>query len=69
VGKRGMLARIGSRIIWLALILFAVMNFTETILLCLITVGIGCAGWYLSEAIALIQESEWSPESAAPHLS
>jgi hypothetical protein len=66
MGKRGMLARIGGHIIWLALILCAVTNFTGTVVLCLVTVGIGYCGWYLSEVIALIQESEWSPESAAP---
>jgi hypothetical protein len=63
-----MLARPDSLIIWFALILCAVMDFTGTILLCLITVGIGWAGWYLSETIALIQDSEWSPQSASPHL-
>jgi hypothetical protein len=51
----GILARLGSHIIWLALILCAVMNFTGTIVLCLVTLGIGWAGWYLSEVIALIQ--------------
>jgi hypothetical protein len=48
-------ARLGSLIIWLALVLCAVMNFTGTILLCLTGVGIGWAGWYLSETIALAQ--------------
>jgi hypothetical protein len=49
-----MLARLGSLIIWLALILCALMDFTGTVFLCLITVGIGWGGWYLAEAIALL---------------
>jgi hypothetical protein len=48
-------ARFGSLIIWLALIPCAVMNFTGTIILCLTSVGIGWAGWYLSETITLMQ--------------
>jgi hypothetical protein len=58
-----MLARLGNVIIWLALVLCAVMNFTGTILLCFITVGIGWSGLYLSEAIALIVDT--GPVSAA----
>jgi hypothetical protein len=59
----GILARLGNLIIWLALILCAVMNFTGTILLCFITVGIGWSGLFLSEAIALIVDT--GPVSAA----
>jgi hypothetical protein len=59
----GILARLGRLIIWLALILSAVMNFTGTILLCFITVGIGWSGLFLSEAIALIVDT--GPVSAA----
>jgi hypothetical protein len=51
-----MVTRLGSLIIWLALILSAVMNFPGTVLLCFITVGIGWSGWYLSQTIALIQD-------------
>jgi hypothetical protein len=52
---KNMLARLGSLIIWLALILCALMDFTGTFFLCLITVGIGSGGWYLAEAIALLE--------------
>ena len=38
---RFMLARIGSVMFWLAIILCAVMDFTTTILVCIIVVGIG----------------------------
>jgi hypothetical protein len=51
-----MLTRLGSLIIWLALILGAVMDFTGTVLLCFLTVGTVWSGWYLSETIALIQD-------------
>jgi hypothetical protein len=52
-----MLARLGNVIIWLALVLCAVMNFTGTILLCFTAVGIGWSGLYLFEAIALIVDT------------
>jgi hypothetical protein len=49
VGMRFMLARIGSVMFWLAIILCAVMDFTTTILVCIIVVGIGWAGWYAAQ--------------------
>jgi hypothetical protein len=52
-----MLPQLANVIIWLALVLCAVMNFTGTILLCFIAVGMGWSGLYLSEAIALIVDT------------
>jgi hypothetical protein len=54
---RGILAQPGTLVIRLVLILCAVMDFTGTFLLCLITVGIGWCGWYASELIALIERA------------
>ncbi len=46
VGMRFKLARVGGVMFWLALILSAMMDFTTTILVCFILIGIGWAGWY-----------------------
>jgi hypothetical protein len=45
---RGTRTQLGTVVFWFALILCALIDFTSTILSCVIVIGIGWAGWYAS---------------------